>query len=67
MAKTSERIELYTAKFEVTAHLKSAKLIAIVSATVGSVEDVNEAMNKFADIVRKTFPNDSVDVTPISV
>lgn len=57
--KNEKRIELYTAKFDVTARLKTAKLCATVTATVGTVEDVNEAMNKFAVIIREAFPDDT--------
>lgn len=54
-------IELYTSKLEITITHKTAKLAVVISATRGTVEDVNEAMNEAVKVVRSLDQGSSTE------
>ena len=55
MSNEKPIVEVYTSKLDMTVTSGTATLAIVVSATRGSVEDVNKAMQKAVDTLRVAF------------
>jgi hypothetical protein len=49
-------IEIYTCKLERTCSLGTATIGVVMSATRGTVEDMNKAIQRAVDVLREAFP-----------
>lgn len=61
---STDRIEVYTCKLDVTIRSASAQLQVTVSATRGRIEDVNVAMQRVINDLREAFPGAAVTTEP---